>query len=169
MELACLAISRPPAKNRQGRNTAYVVAGRQAGYGFGIDLRKPRLALQVTAHLLKSGCHHAAGAAPGRPKVHHDGSFALGELGLERSLVEVVRLRGQQGMMALTAMEFGLQFIERHAVGRVAMGADQMNRFHDFSQQSPSEPRHRCRRSCGGLFLSAVHQRRRVTAHSKGF
>ena len=111
-------------EQRQRRNAADRVARAQVGHGLGINLRQPHLGFQLSAGLLVGGCHLPAGAAPRRPKIDQHRDLAAANVLVKRSFVECRRVPSKKRLLATAASRVAGKLVDLHAVGGVAMGAD---------------------------------------------
>jgi len=81
------------------RDATDVVARRQAGQRLGVDLGHDRAPAPVLGEALELGGHHAAGPAPRRPEVDHDGQGRVAQ-----ELVELRRGADRDGVVGEGAL-----------------------------------------------------------------
>lgn len=74
-------------------------------------------------------CHLAARAAPRRPEVHQQRDLVALQVLVKCGLGQVNRLAGEQRLFALPAVGRAGKLVRTHAVGGVAMGADDVQGF----------------------------------------
>jgi hypothetical protein len=74
-------------------------------------------------------CHLAAGAAPRCPKVHQQRDLVALQVLVKRGLGQVNRLASKQRLLALPAVGRAGKLVSTDAVGRLAVGADDVEWF----------------------------------------
>ena len=114
----------PAHKQRQRRDAADVETCTQAGHSFGVNLGHAHVRFELASRLRVGRCHGPAWAAPRGPKVHQQWNMVAQQVFLKRCSVQCRRLGGEQGFFALPAVGCVAHLIRTHAVGGVAMGAD---------------------------------------------
>ncbi|CAG4885372.1 protein of unknown function [Georgfuchsia toluolica] len=116
-------------KDGQGRDTADGEAGCQLLLIFGIHLGQLVVRLQFACHLHEGRRHHAAGAAPRRPEIDHDGQIGATDMTLETGGIEFDWFAREEGTLAFPTGAACRKAIFRNAVGGVAVRADNDQRF----------------------------------------
>ena len=116
-------------EQRQGRNAANLVTGPQRLLRLGVHLGHAHARLQLGGSLHVARGHLAARAAPRRPKVHQQRDLVALQVLVKRGLGQVDRLASEQRLFALPAVGRAGKLVRTHAVGGLAMGADDVQGF----------------------------------------
>jgi hypothetical protein len=112
----------------QRRDAADSVALRNLGLGLGIELGESHLWSELSGCLLERRRHRPAGAAPRRPEVDDERQFARADVPVEIRAGEPEGMPFDKGPLAVAAGRGVVQPLAWHAVGRVAVAADDEER-----------------------------------------
>ena len=95
----------------------------------GINLGHAHSRLELGGSLHVARGHLAARAAPRRPKVHQQRDLVAFQVLVKGGLDQANRLAGEQQLLALPAVRRAGKLVRMHAVGGLAMGADDVQGF----------------------------------------
>src|SRR6185312_12215182 len=115
-------------EQRQRRNAADVVAGAEILFGFGVDLEQPHARFQLRRGLCVVRRHRPARSAPRRPEIHQHRNVVARKMFLETGPVHFQRFAFEQRSMAAAAGRPRGDALGWHAVHRLAMRTDDVQR-----------------------------------------
>src|SRR5579859_5564626 len=117
----------PPAEQGHGRNTTDIEALRKILRYFGVDLHQANRGFEHSGCSFEFRRHRPAGPAPRRPEVDHDRKVAVGDMPVEARFIQFDRMAVEQGLVAVAAAWPGCRARCGHAIGGIAMRADNMD------------------------------------------
>lgn len=117
-----------PEQNQRG-NAAYTILRTKILLSFCINLDQAYRRFQLLCRTQKMRCHHLAGSAPRRPKIHQHGNIIARNMSCKTGLCQLQRMGGKQCLMTLTAIRLLIKARGRYPVNAVTVRANYMQRI----------------------------------------